>query len=99
MSLPAETWRVDKIILSLSAPAFSIGRPQFLRSAISSSSNIHDDRYMLIDFSKNVEARYIASHFAYGGKPAYSLSLRRYVLAPTDYRRIAEEIIQISQDR
>lgn len=61
--------------------------------------DVINDRYMLIDFSKNVEARYIASHFAYGGKPAYSLSLRRYVLTPTDYRRIAEEIIQISQDR
>ena len=34
-----------------------------------------DNKVVLLDFSSNISATFIPSHFAYGGKPAYASSL------------------------
>lgn len=49
-------------------------------------------KFVLLDFEKDVEAKFIPSHFPYGGKPAWSISIKG-MLHDLDYSAIAKAII------
>ena len=53
-----------------------------------------EKKYVLLDFGKDVEAKYIPSHFPYGGKPAWSISIKG-MLHDLDYSAIAEAIKRV----
>ena len=53
-----------------------------------------EKKYVLLDFGKDVEAKYIPSHFPYGGKPAWSISIKG-MLHDLDYSAIAKAIKRV----
>ena len=58
--------------------------------------DLSNQKYLLIDFTQPVEARYIPSHRPYGGKPAYSVILKNmHSLLPIDLDKIVSEIIML----
>lgn len=53
-----------------------------------------DNTYVLIDIPKT-SASYIERHFPYGGKPAYSLTVKREDLMELDYLNLKEKILSL----
>lgn len=56
--------------------------------------SVKDKLYFLLNFNNDINATYSPSHFAYGGKPVYSITLRKDILKPFDIENIAKDIIQ-----
>lgn len=51
-----------------------------------------DKKYILLNMSSNLDVKFIASYFLYGGKPAYSIKFAKEQLMDIDFAQIAEDI-------
>lgn len=51
-----------------------------------------DNKYIIIDFTKPINAEYIPSHFPYGGKPAYKINGIGKSLKDLNYQEIVKDI-------
>lgn len=54
-----------------------------------------DNKYILLDMSKEFEYKYIQSYFLYGGKPAYSIKLPKDIMKELDFTILAKEIMDL----
>ena len=54
-----------------------------------------DNKYILLDMSKDFVYKYIPSYFLYGGKPAYSIKLPKDIMKELDFTLLAKEIIEL----
>ena len=54
-----------------------------------------DQKYILLDMSKEFDFVFIPAYFLYGGKPAYSIKLAPELLKSLDFGQIAEDIKQM----
>ena len=54
-----------------------------------------DNKFVLLDMTKEIEYKYIPNHFPYGGKPAYSIKLPKNIMKGLDYTHLANEIIEL----
>lgn len=52
----------------------------------------NSQKYILLDFSHQINARYIPSHRPYGGKPAYSINIDRAALQKLSVPTLIEEL-------
>lgn len=53
-----------------------------------------EKKYILLDFGKgNFEAKYVPSHWPYGGKPAYQIKISIDLLHDIDFKLISKDII------
>lgn len=50
-----------------------------------------EKKYIIIDFGKKVEAKFIPSHYPYGYKPVYQIAITRDQLKVLDFNEIAQE--------
>ena len=53
-----------------------------------------DNKYILLDMSREFEAAFIPSYFLYGGKPAYSVKLPKAAMKELDFNAIVEDIMR-----
>ena len=51
-----------------------------------------DNKYILLDMSREFEATFIPSYFLYGGKPAYSVKLPKAEMKELDFNALVEDI-------
>ena len=51
-----------------------------------------DRKFIFLDFSEDIPARYIDSHRPYGGKPAYQIHVNEDMLVPFNIARLVETI-------
>ncbi len=58
-----------------------------------------DNTYILLDFTKEIEAKYIQSHWPYGGKPAYSVKLSQEQFHQLSFESISFDIKSCCYDR
>lgn len=56
--------------------------------------SVKDKLYFLLNFNNDINATYSPSHFAYGGKPVYSITLSKDILKPFDIENVAKDIIK-----
>lgn len=54
-----------------------------------------EKKYIIIDFAKKVDAKYIPRHFPYGYKPAYQISISANELEDLSFNKIANKIRDI----
>ncbi len=83
-------WRKQQVLHLRDAKYVQLEKAQSLFIAIA----VPTGEFAIYDFSKNIPARYLPSHFLYGGKPAYELQIPRTSLIPIVDNNMERAIIE-----